>query len=450
MNRVLVTGGCGYIGSMVVRDLVSSGHKVTVLDSFLYTKDSLKNFEDKVNIINGDTRDEQKVSIALKNIDVVVHLAEIVGEPACDINPGRAKSVNVDGTKTIAKLVKENGIKHFIYASSCSVYGLTDGEKLFNENDEPNPVSLYAELKLEAEDYLRSIADKNFKPLILRFATVFGYSRRPRFDLLANTITATAVIDKKITIRGKRNWRPFINVEDLARAISTFVDKPVEGIFNVGYTTQNYTIGEIGEKVYKHFPEVNYVVIPQTDEDRRSYRVDFSKFESTIGLKPKITVDKSIDDMAKFLRNQGTYLEERFSNLTIARRIQMKEDLSKIVTMRTSETERRYQESKKSVRSNGCVLCAIPVDSTFPILKYWRVTENEFPYDKVAEKCWLIMPKRCVSKWVDLTLEEQDEYHQFRLVAYDYGVNFFMWSTPATQSVPGHYHEHMMKLLRHP
>lgn len=129
----------------------------------------------------------------------------------------------------------------------------------------------------------------------------------------------------------------------------------------------------------------------------------------------------------------------------------MIDDLSKVITLRTVETEQRYREAMAKRRLEGfaeCALCAISDDSTFPALRYWRIVPNEYPYDKIAEKSWVILPKRCVPSWALLTDEEQTEYHDFRFIAGNLGVNFFMWSTPVTQSVPGHYHEHLLRLYR--
>ncbi len=131
----------------------------------------------------------------------------------------------------------------------------------------------------------------------------------------------------------------------------------------------------------------------------------------------------------------------------------MTEDLSKVVTMRTPETEQRYREAMIKRRAEGfvgCAICIIPDDPSFPDLQHWRVVPNEYPYDKVAQKSWIMLPRRCVSLWALLTPDEQREYHEFRLIAGQYGVNFFMWSTPVTQSVPGHYHEHLLRLYRAP
>lgn len=323
IERVLVTGGAGYVGSVLVRLLLEHGCDVTILDSFLYYPESLRGIEKKVRIVNGDTRDIVSVATAVHDVDAVVHLAEIVGESACNLDPGQARAINVDGTRTVAQLAKEHGIKKFIYISSCSVYGVTTGDRLFTEEDQLNPVSTYAELKIQTENNLKSLADNTFSVTILRLATVYGVSFRPRFDLLLNTVVARALTEQMITIQGKDSWRPFVHVADVGAAIIAMLPLPHQGveIFNVGHATQNHTILEIGNMVHKRIPDAEITILEQASSDKRSYRVDFSKIEKMIHFVPQHTIASGIEELIEFLKTKSDvdYKTAFFSNVETMR-----------------------------------------------------------------------------------------------------------------------------------
>lgn len=453
-QRILVTGGAGFIGSILVRLLLENSYKVTVLDSFLYEDKALSSVQKGLRIVRGDVRVSSVVREAMKGVNAVIHLAEIVGDPACDVDPVRSKSINFGGTKVVADIAKEYGIRTFVYASSCSVYGLTSNERLCSETDVFNPQSLYAELKIAAEHYLMSIACDAFAPTILRLSTIFGASFRPRFDLVVNTLSAKAAREGSIVIQGGGNWRPFIHVADVAQVILAVIERPSRNgpeVFNVGHDSQNFTILQVGELVQQLVPGTTLSVIEQASSDARSYRVDFSRLRETIPIRPQRTVADGIQELVKLV-SMVNYTDPRYSNLLTARKISDRNGPKKVITMRSSAITERYRANMGNTGNfqAECPLCRISECKDFPHLRYWRIVQNQYPYDKVAEKSWILMSRRCVPDWQALTVEEQREYHEFRLIGGDYGVNFFMWSTPITQSVRAHYHEHMLRLHREP
>lgn len=317
--RVLVVGGAGYIGSMVVRRLLTDGHSVTALDMGLYGFGSLESIASNIILIKGDARDETVARKALENIDAVVYLAEIVGDPACKLCPKLATSINFDGPCQFARLAKGAGIARFIYSSSCSVYGVAPNDALLTEDSPLHPASLYAELKIQTENYLRSIGSEHFQPIILRFATAHGLSYRPRFDLVVNVLTARAVVEKNIVIKGGQEWRPLIHVQDIAATVSamlvhTFALPGIQ-IFNVGFSDENYTILELGTIVEKKVPGTRLSLLDQADEDRRSYRVDFSHLQKEFGLTPSHRVADSVEELMAYIQTHQNYTDALFSNV---------------------------------------------------------------------------------------------------------------------------------------
>jgi nucleoside-diphosphate-sugar epimerase len=215
--RVLVTGGAGYIGSTLAPMLLEQNHQVTVLDNLLYGGESMLGFwaHPKFSFVQGDVQDRQE------NIDAVVHLAAIVGDPACQQAPEIAKSTNVDGSLFLFNKSRESHVNRFIFASTCSNYGrMSDPTQYVDEASNLQPVSLYAETKVHVE---RTILDSpdypDFYPTVVRFATVFGVGARMRFDLTVNEFTAEMLLKKHLVVFGEQFWRPYIHVRDAAHAI---------------------------------------------------------------------------------------------------------------------------------------------------------------------------------------------------------------------------------------
>lgn len=300
--KVLVTGGAGYIGSVLVRQLLDKGYKVRAFDSLKFGGDALydvmlhPNFE----FMKGDIRNADEVSKALEGIDAIAHLAAIVGDPACKKFSDEANETNWDGSVALFEAAEKAGVKRFVFASTCSNYGkMPDPDSFVEETSELNPVSLYAELKVKFEKYLlEDRKDANMCSTALRFSTVYGFSPRIRFDLTVNEFTRNATINGEQEIWGAQFWRPYCHVDDLARAVVLVLEsdeaKVRANVFNVGTTEENYNKGMIIEEVCKVVPntKVNYV---EMNEDPRDYRVNFDKIKNELGF----TITKKVPDGVK-------------------------------------------------------------------------------------------------------------------------------------------------------
>ena len=305
-KRILVTGGAGYIGSILVQRLLESGYKVIILDKLMHGVDPLKNFlknpPPNLSIIIGDIQNKDDIQRALENVYAVIHLAAIVGDPACAADSELAVNVNFNATVRLADMCKKRKIKRFIFASTCSVYG--SGRKdILTEDSEVNPISLYAETRLYGERGILSLADKNFAPVLLRLGTIFGLSPRMRFDIIVNYLTQKAVRKEKISIFGGEQWRPLLHVADAARAFQIAMESPLEKInkqiFNAGLT--NLKVREIGNILKKNIPDAKIQVINKF-EDQRSYNVSFEKIQKTLNFKAKNTIDMGIKEIVEALQ----------------------------------------------------------------------------------------------------------------------------------------------------
>ncbi len=305
IEAVLVVGGAGYIGSMLTRQLLDAGYRVRVLDLELFGTKSLEDVLDhpRMEVIIGDFRNIEDAARALRGMDAVCHLAAIVGDPACALDREMTIAVNYAAAKMMAQLAKANGVTKFVFASTCSVYG--DSEEIMSEDSPLNPVSLYATTKIDAERALLDTADAEFQPTILRFATAYGWSHRPRFDLVANLFSAQAVTDKKIRVFNGEQWRPFVHTRDIARACVLTLEAPlvkVGGqIFNVGDESQNYTLTQLGEIVAQSCPGIEVEDVRNGD-DARNYRVNFSKIRRTLGFRASIDLVEGVQEMVDAVR----------------------------------------------------------------------------------------------------------------------------------------------------
>lgn len=298
-HTVLVAGGAGYVGSVLCQELLDAGYRVRILDSMMYGRASLEALRDhpRATIIEADTRDEPAVLDALQGVDAVVHLGEIVGDPACALDPELTVDVNVTASIRLARLAKAVGVRRFVYPSSCSVYGASDD--IVSERSELNPVSLYARGKIAVEQALREMDGPDFDVVIVRFATVYGLSPRPRFDLVVNLLTARAHTVGVINVDGGGQWRPFVHVADAANALRLCLEAPSDIVagetYNVGADDQNHTIGEIAEIIRNRLPraEVRY----GTSRDARNYRVRFDKIRDDLGFTPRRILVEGIDEI---------------------------------------------------------------------------------------------------------------------------------------------------------
>ena len=318
--RVLVIGGAGYIGSVLCRLLLTQGYNVRVLDALFYGDESVRPLlpDTRFELRRGDSRDVTALVAAMRDVQAVVHLGEIVGDPACSLDERTTREINLGATLTAAKVAKGLGIRRFVYASSCSVYGASD--ELLDESSALNPLSLYARAKIGAERALIDIQDGDFSPVILRLATVFGLSPRPRFDLVVNLLTARAVTDRTITVIGGDQWRPFVHVSDVARVIAECLRRPLSAVagerFNVGSDTENYTIQQIGEIVARAVPEASISVI-RGEGDPRNYRVSFAKIRRVLGFESAVPVGHGVAELRDAIHagRIADYRDMRYSNV---------------------------------------------------------------------------------------------------------------------------------------
>jgi nucleoside-diphosphate-sugar epimerase len=315
---VLVIGGAGYIGSSLVKQLLDQGRTVRVLDNLMYGDRALRTMlgHPKLSLQIGDCRNIQDVVCALRGVDSVIHLAAIVGDPACDQERETASQTNFAATRMIIEVSKGHGVKRFLFASSCSVYGASD--ELMDENSRVCPISLYGQTKVDSEQALLAATDRDFHVTILRLATVFGLSFRPRFDLVVNLLTAKALREGVVTIYNGQQWRPFIHVHDVAAAMITVLNAPTAQVsgetFNVGNTRQNFTLTEIAEKIRAQFPGTRVEHVENAD--RRDYRVSFNKIESRLAFRCRYSVEDGIRQIVAGMRSGeiADYTDAWYSN----------------------------------------------------------------------------------------------------------------------------------------
>ncbi len=312
-KTVLVTGGAGYIGSRLVRHLLSENYTVICVDSLRFGAFSILDILDhprfvfwKVDITDHRALDE--VLESLPGCFAVVHLAAIVGDPACKLEPDSARRINLEGSIHLAEKAAASGIPRFIFASTCSNYGkMADSSGYVDETSPLAPISLYAELKVAVEEFLLNRMSKSsgFYPTCLRFATVYGLSPRMRFDLTVNEFTKELALGRELVVFGEQFWRPYCHVGDFARAISAVLSQPAgkvaHNVFNVGDTSENYTKKMIADELLRLLPEgkVRYV---KKDEDPRDYRVRFEKINKELDFKISKTVPEGMRDILKCLQ----------------------------------------------------------------------------------------------------------------------------------------------------
>jgi nucleoside-diphosphate-sugar epimerase len=324
MEKVLVTGGAGYIGSVLVRLLLEKGYNVRVFDNLSFGGESIVDLlnHERFEFLKGDVRNENDLKKAVDGIDYIAHLAAIVGDPACRKFPEDTKAINLEGSKSLYSIANKAGVKKFVFASTCSNYGkMDDPEAYVNEDSKLAPVSLYAETKVAVEKYLLDQPKTNTcKPTSLRFSTVYGLSPRPRFDLTVNEFTRELALGRELVIFGEQFWRPYCHVVDLSRSVIEVFeadDKAVAyDVFNVGDTDENYQKEMIVNEILKVIPDgkIKYV---QKDEDPRDYRVSFEKIKERLGFK----ITKRVPDGIKNIKQavvDGFFHDpddSRFSNI---------------------------------------------------------------------------------------------------------------------------------------
>ncbi len=297
--RILVTGAAGYIGSVLVPELLKKGHEVIAIDNFMYNQTSLLDccFHKKLTIIRGDARDKELISKYLKNVDVILPLACLTGAPLCSKDPIAAKATNLDAINMILKL-RSNFKQRIIFPTTNSGYGIGQKAKFCDENTPLNPISLYGRLKIEAEKAILNSGSC----ITLRLATVFGVSPRMRLDLLVNDFTYRAVYDRFIVLFEAHFKRNYIHIRDIARVfihcLENFEDMKNQP-YNVGLSDCNISKRELCEEIKKQVSEFHIVELEiGQDPDKRDYIVSNKKIESK-GFKPKFSLQFGINELIK-------------------------------------------------------------------------------------------------------------------------------------------------------
>jgi len=319
-RTVLVIGGAGYIGSSLVGKLLKLGLQVRVLDAMHFGEQSLSAFSENPNLklIREDFRCIEVLTRAMSGAGSVIHLGGLVGDPACAVDTDLTVDVNVTATKLVGQIAKACGVRRFIFASSCSVYGACD--EVMDEQSHFNPQSLYARSKVASEAALETLKYDDFAVTRLRFATIYGISGRMRFDLVVNLLCAKAVHDRNITVYGPDQWRPFVHVEDVAQAIVMTLQAPIALVageaFNVGSDDQNYTLGRIAELIKRQVPEAR-ITTDETFVDTRNYRVSFAKIRSRLGFEPAWSLERGIAQVIETVGSNrvGHYSQSAYSNV---------------------------------------------------------------------------------------------------------------------------------------
>lgn len=324
-QRVLVIGGAGYIGSALIPKLLDSGYTVRVLDMMIFGESPLDGVRNhpRLELVKGDFRQVDVVVQAMQDVATVVHLGAIVGDPACNLDEALTIDINLSATKMIADLAKQHRVSRFVFASTCSVYGASPNT--LDERSVVRPLGIYGHTKYASEKVLLQMADARFQPVILRFATIYGLSGRTRFDLVVNLLTAKARFDGEITVHDGDQWRPFVHVDDAAAAVQAVIQAPLatvgNEIFNVGNSDQNFTIRQIGELIHQQVPE-SRLVFSETAQDRRDYRVDFSKIRNLLNYRPAWTVPEGIQQVLEAIQSGRVtdYRAPQYSNVAFLRR----------------------------------------------------------------------------------------------------------------------------------
>lgn len=317
MNKILVTGGAGYIGSVLVGVLLNNGFKVRVLDRFMFGGESLlplinnKNLE----IIAGDVRDKKILKKTLNDVFAVIHLAALVGEPACRENPTVTKEINFQATKNLITMSKSFGVSRFIFTSTCSNYGVSSQDEQATEKSKLNPLSLYAKTKIASEEFVLSAKSKSFHPTVLRLATVFGLSPKMRFNLMINLFAKEAAQNGEISIINPEAWRPFVHTLDASFAFLTVLNSPVSKIngkiFNV--VSENIQKKDLVAIAKKYNPKIKILIEESSKkDDKRDYKVSSEKFRKITGWRSKVSVEEGFFEIFEAVKNNIFHNTEDF------------------------------------------------------------------------------------------------------------------------------------------
>ncbi len=297
---VLVTGGAGYIGSILVRRLLERGYRVRILDMFLFGEEGIRDLRGRseLDVRHGDIRDRAVVAEALVGCDAVVHLAAMANDPCAELDEELTRAVNLDAVQALVEEALRAGVRRFVNASSATVYGMQDGRTL-DESANLAPITLYGRLKAQSEELLRDAGRPGFEPVSLRAATVCGVSPRLRLDLTVNLLALAGLTKGTISVHGGQQVRPNVHIEDLVRAYVAVLEAPAELVagrsFNVGF--ENLTVAEIAERVAAALPTQPQIeTVPIVD--RRSYLISSNLIGETLGFEPHASIDDAVRELA--------------------------------------------------------------------------------------------------------------------------------------------------------
>lgn len=295
-KRILVIGGAGYLGVVIVQKLLDNGYVIRIFDSFIYGHKPVQRYinDPRVEIIKGDIRNIEKVNSAMNDVSSVILLAAVVGDPASATRPEQTIETNYLASQAIASACKLKKINRFIYASTCSVYGT--GKDILDETADLNPVSLYARTKIASESIINNLANDEFAPTIMRMSTLYGYSPRMRFDLVVNTMTMTAYLDKQIRVYGGNQWRPLLHIDDASEAYLKVLQADIElvrgKIYNVGSEEQNFQISDVARMISEALDGIE-VKTELTTFDVRDYKVSFRRIQDELDFRVKNTLEEA-------------------------------------------------------------------------------------------------------------------------------------------------------------
>jgi len=312
---ILITGGAGYVGSVLVKKLLDKNYKVRIIDCLFFGDQHIKEMLDKdLELIKLNLKEIENHQELLNDVDFVIHLAGLSNDPTCELNEEYTIENNIIDTKMFIELCKKKGIERFIFSSSCSVYGARGEEEIVEESPR-NPISLYAKSKVEIENFIMHLADEKFSPTILRHGTIFGYSPRMRFDLIVNTMTKYALNCGEVNvIGGGKNWRPNVHVDDVAEGFVLALESPLKivksQIFNVGSNNMNYTVEDVAKIIVDTIPNTK-LAHTGTSIDQRSYKVNFDKIEKVLGFKTKKSIQNGVLEIIKKVKEGKLDINDR-------------------------------------------------------------------------------------------------------------------------------------------
>lgn len=316
-NKILLTGNTGYIGTVMTKFFKRESYYVVGLDSDWFEENAFFSPSEDARPNRQLIKDIRQVSEEdLDGIDAVVHLAGLSNDPLGEINPQLTDEINHRATIRLAKMCKKKAIKIFVFASSCSIYGISTPGVPIDESGKLNPVTAYAKAKVDAELGLAQLADSNFHPVFMRNATAYGASPRLRLDLVVNNLLAWGYLTGEITILSDGTpWRPLIHIEDFCRAFISVLRAPVDDIhcqaFNVGLDEENYQIKDIANEIKKALPRAKIKILNKTGSDERTYRVNFSKIRKLVpDFKPQWSLRRGIDELLEVYKKYNLTMDD--------------------------------------------------------------------------------------------------------------------------------------------